>query len=83
MGPVEAAEQVADFLRGTACNTIESALEQHDLPAEYAEDEAFLNEIDQHVFVCEECGWWSGRDEESHREPEHCDECRPGESDDD
>lgn len=43
-------------LQGT-CNGLESFLERHD--AEDLIDHApFLHYLDNHIFLCDVCGWW-------------------------
>ncbi len=52
--------EVVDDLRGTAGFPI---------PDEYIEDRAFLEYLDQEIFICDTCGWWCERSEESMLEP--------------
>lgn len=77
LGPVEAAELLADFLIGTANNTPKGALELHGLPAEYINDKTFLATLDQLAFQCDGCGWWCSTDELHNLDSvtEKCDDC--------
>lgn len=75
-------EGLIEHLRGT-CKSLDEGCEQlfdHD-STELTLDEC--GELDEAIFCCETCGWWCERSEESEGEPGHCDECEPGESDDD
>jgi hypothetical protein len=70
----EAAQSVAEWLNGRALGGIDDALEALGLPAEFENDSEFCAALDQHIFVCDGCGWWCGRDEES-SEDGYCDGC--------
>lgn len=80
VGPVEAAEVVADFLIGNASRfpyNITGALSQHNLPSGYEENKTFCATFDQLAFLCEGCGWWCSTDElhNMDRVTEKCDDC--------
>lgn len=84
----EAAEKVADFLIGSAEHgiyTVKGALEQHDLPAAYADNETFIAALGQLCFSCDGCGWWCSTDELHNMDgvTEKCDDCTDEEMDDD
>ncbi len=69
-------ESVIEELRGTCLNDLNNVLDQYDL----SEDDLTadqLTEVDMEIFLCETCGWWYGRSEESIEEgyEEHCDTC--------
>lgn len=67
------AEDIAESLQGT-CKSLTEALEEHD--AEKLEDDmAFCLEIDQLVFCCESCSWWSEMSEMSDESDMICVEC--------
>lgn len=88
VGPVEAAEIVANDLVGNACRapyTIAGTLEAHELPAGYAEDKTFCASFDQLAFLCEGCGWWCNTDELHNMDgsTEKCDDCTDETNDDD
>lgn len=67
-------QKLIESLQGT-CSTIEEHLpegmEWVDLTKE--DHEA----IDAEIFLCEQCGWWCERNEESEQEEyvEHCKDC--------
>jgi hypothetical protein len=87
LGPVEAAEAVADFLIGSADRwpyTVAGALDQHELPAEYIDNKTFCATLDQLCFSCDACGWWCSTDELHNMDgvTEKCDDCSD-ETDDD
>lgn len=81
LGPVEAAEAIAEHLIGSAARppayTIVGALEQFELPAEYAENKTFLAALDQLCFLCDNCGWWCSTDELHNMDgvTQKCDDC--------
>lgn len=83
----DAAQTVADFLIGSAEHgvyTLVGALEQHELPAEYADNIKFLTSFDQLCFCCEGCGWWCSTDELHNMDgvTEKCDDCTDENEDD-
>jgi hypothetical protein len=83
IGPVEAAELVADEIRDTTISLSE-VLETLELPAEYVDNATFCATLDQLVFECVGCGWWCGTDEtgqDSDGGELRCDECAPIEDD--
>lgn len=88
LGPVEAAEKIAEHLIGNAARppsyTLVGALIEHELPSGYAEDKIFLATFDQLCFLCEVCGWWCSTDELHNMDgvTEKCDDCTD-ETDDD
>ena len=34
-----------------------------------------LSRIDDEIFLCDRCGWWKDKDEESERLIQNCNEC--------
>jgi hypothetical protein len=51
------AETVADDLQGT-CQSMDAALEKVGIEDFADAPMALLQEIDQRVFCCADCGWW-------------------------
>lgn len=79
----ERAQVVADHVRGTAMS-LTAALEQLGYDDGLADDPAFSDALDGHVFECESCGWWCGNDELATNTDASfiCDDCTPAEEDD-
>jgi hypothetical protein len=67
-------EQIVYDLQGT-CNTLYGVLNHHE--AEHLENnEQFLNYVDQHIFLCDTCGWWCEVSELSENEQfNECTDC--------
>lgn len=66
---------IVEELRGTAGFPI---------PEEFENNKEFLDYLGQWIFICETCGWWCERSEES-EDPSHygsCIECHPEDSED-
>lgn len=80
--PKEDAEEVADTLVGT-CLSLGQGLEMCGVDESAVDNEDFCSELDSRVFCCEGCGWWTPA-EDLHDETGRmlCDECAPGEEDD-
>lgn len=60
-------QQAAEELQGT-CKGLHEVLSD-----EEQEDADVLAELDQHVFLCDECGWWCELSEQT--EDGRCDDC--------
>lgn len=67
---------LVEELRGTAGFPI---------PDEFADDLPFLNYLDQEIFICETCGWWCERSEETQDEKHFgsCVHCHPDDPEED
>ena len=62
----KSADEIINYLVGT-CNSFD--------PSEYSDE--IVSEVDNHIFCCEECGWWCEMSEMSDDE-EHdwtCSDC--------
>lgn len=74
--PGDKGQFIAESLRGGATGSIESELERLGWDMALEHNQEFLDAFDAEVFMCEICGWWCGRDEESQIEghEETCDD---------
>jgi len=55
---ISIARQVAESLMGS-CNSIDDILRQYELNENLVVDSEFCATIDDLVFLCPYCGWWS------------------------
>lgn len=51
------------------------------IPEDLQDNKAFLEYLDQEIFICETCGWWCERCEET-QDPDHFGSCVQCHSDD-
>lgn len=72
--------EIINDLRGT-CQSFESIVVYHTNLTPDEIDPAFLDVIDENIFLCETCGWWCDEDEESETEGSEniCKECQESE----
>lgn len=64
-------DAVVEMLEGTCCYTLEQACEEHEVEET---SEFFLKYLDQHIFLCDDCGWWCSIDENYDGRCKDCDE---------
>lgn len=72
----EDAQSTIDHLIGT-CKTMTQALQELELDEGLSDSLPFCATIDDAIFCCELCGWWSDFSEMSVRGDYICDECDP------
>lgn len=79
----EILDEIIDFLKGS-CVTLNDAIITH-IDESYDEDDLTfdqLNKIDNEVFLCTECGWWSEISEAIEICGEYyCHDCKDSEDD--
>lgn len=70
-------EKIIHDLQGT-CQSLSGCLENYDLEEDDLSPDD-LEEIDNNIFLCEECGWWCGLEEldEGHDQGMRCEDCCP------
>lgn len=66
---------ITEYLQGTSI-TLEQALTDHyeGMVEEDLTDQD-RDDIDNDIFLCEDCGWWCEISEESEEEPGKCEDC--------
>lgn len=55
--------EIIYFLQGT-CDSLDRALHIHD-SEDLIDHMPFLEYLDQHIFLCDDCGWWCEISEQS------------------
>ena len=73
MTPETKWQEIIDFLTGSS-NSLDNALnlfEAEDL----RDHDSFLVMLDEQIFLCDSCGWWSLPEEQSMSDELHCNDC--------
>lgn len=70
-------QKIIDYLQGT-CNDLDASLRDFYPEMEYEDlTDEDLQQIDNQIFLCDQCGWWCEISEQADEEEEgYCAECR-------